>query len=469
MAPSDYLKQRGQTWFVRVQIPKHLWEAAGGKREYVRTLKTRDRNEANRLKHAHIAALKRRIEALEKTRRPSDAVTDLYDKAIAWRSALERHKGEVLLQDRDGTPLWSADDEFLSQISEEANEFLETHGPKAADAFYKMATGTGTPLSPQVDTWLSEEGDRITKQTKAQHRTVLRVFTAWAKDGVLIEDVTRRYAGDFVSHLRSPSSGLSRKTAQRYVSSLSSLWVWLEARGLAQANPWTGHGIGKKSKRGGATNRSQWSDAALVKLLSGKYTQRYTEILHDLIRLALVTGARLDDLCALKVADVLKRGDGWWITITAGKTQAAVRDVPIHRAAAHVLERRLKSAKSFLIQGLIPGGPDSKRSWNVSKAFGHYTHSLDLGEARHTFHELRNTFVEAMEAAEVPESTTKLIIGHARASMTYGRYSKGQRVQLREAINKLRYSAEVMRLIRMPTSDVEKKRVGRRRRSKKDR
>ena len=38
------------------------------------------------------------------------------------------------------------------------------------------------------------------------------------------------------------------------------------------------------------------------------------------------------------------------------------------------------------------------------------------------------TFTEAMEAAEVPESTTKLITGHA---MTYGRYSKGQRVQPR--------------------------------------
>ena len=75
------------------------------------------------------------------------------------------------------------------------------------------------------------------------------------------------------------------------------------------------------------------------------------------------------------------------------------------------------------------------------------------GEDRHTFHELRNTFVEAMEAAEISESTTKLIIGHARASMTYGRYSKGQRVQLRDAINKLRYSAEVMRLIRKQTKE----------------
>jgi hypothetical protein len=36
----------------------------------------------------------------------------------------------------------------------------------------------------------------------------------------------------------------------------------------------------------------------LVKLLSGSYTPRYTAILHDLAKLALMTGARLAELCA---------------------------------------------------------------------------------------------------------------------------------------------------------------------------
>jgi integrase len=261
------------------------------------------------------------------------------------------------------------------------------------------------------------------------------------------------WPGEYVGHLVAPASVLSRQTAKRYLSSLSSFWKWLEARGFAQDNPWLRQGLGKKSKRGQAAPRGQWSDKALVKLLSERYTPRYTQTLHDLIRLALVTGARLDELCALKADHVHKRDDGWWITITAGKSEAAVRDIPVHDAATQVLEGRRKRSKEFIFDFLVPGGPDKKRSWNVSKAFGHYTRGLDLGDARHTFHELRNTFIEAMEAAEVPESTTKLIVGHARASMTYGRYSKGQRVQLREAINKLRYSPEVMRLIRARTNE----------------
>jgi hypothetical protein len=136
---------------------------------------------------------------------------------------MERHKDQVLYQHPDGTPEY-ATDVFLDEISEETEEFLAEHGEKAAAVFYKIAGGKGTLLNAQVNTWLAEQGDRITAQTKAQHLTVVRAFTAWAGSGVLIEDVTRRYAGEFVSHLLAPTSGLSRKTARRYVSSLSSFW-----------------------------------------------------------------------------------------------------------------------------------------------------------------------------------------------------------------------------------------------------
>lgn len=455
MALTDYLKLRGHAWFVRVQIPPHLWTAAGGKREYIKTLKTGDLNEANRRKHAYVAAFKGQIAALE--RRKPNELSELYEKALAWREALERHNGDVLYEGDNDEPPYTAADEFLSQISDEAREFLETHGEKAATAFYKSAKGEGTPLRSTVDTWLGEQVGTITAQTIAQHRTVVNAFLAWAGDGVLIEDITRRRAGEYVSHLIAPTSGLSRKTAQRYVSSLSSLWTWLEARGLVPSNPWRGHGVGKKSKRGEAPKRGQWTDAALVKVLSGSYTPRYAATLHDLVRLALVTGARLDELCALKVSDAHERSDGWWITIGAGKTAAAVRDIPVHESAAHVLRRRCNGSRGFIFEGLVPGGPDKKRSWNVSKAFSHYTHKLGLGDKRQVFHSLRNTFIEAMEAAEVPESSVKLIVGHERSSMTFGLYSKGEQVKLRKSVNKLHYAPGVMRLIRA-TNDNEQAR-----------
>ena len=182
--------------------------------------------------------------------------------------------------------------------------------------------------------------------------------------------------------------------------------------------------------------------------MDGETTPRYAATLHDLVRLALVTGARLDELCRLKTTDAEKRKDGLWIVIREGKTRAAVRDVPIHDSAAHVLERKRETPDGFLFHGLSPGGPDKKRSWNVSKAFGRYCTKLGFRDKALVFHSLRKTFTEALEAAEVPQTTTKLLIGHARSSLTYGVYSKGERVDLRKAIHELRYSRAVMEAIR---------------------
>jgi integrase len=441
-----YLKWRGGTASVRVQIPKRLWSVTG-KREFVKALGTGDRQEANRLKHGYVAAFFREIEALKRGK-PNDALAAVYAKAAALQTA------QITTNHPEG-----AESVRLDLAAEEAEAIEEKYGDAIAVSFFKTATGQGTPLRILVDPWLSEQGDSITEQTASHHRVAVRSFLAWAGEGLLVEDVTRKRAGEYVSHLLAPESELKPKTVKRYVSSLSSLWGWLEARGHgAQDNPWLRQGIAKRSRRGQAAPRKQWTDAALVTLLSGHYTARYTATLHDLVRLALVTGARLDELCALQTQDAHRREDGWWITIRKGKTEAAVREVPIHHSAAHVIERRRKSADGFLFGDLVPGGLDKKRSWNASKAFGHYTKKLDLGEQRQVFHALRNTFTEAMEAAGVPESTTDLIIGHKRASLTYGHYSKGERVDLRTPINKLRYPAEVMRLIQGASSPRRRKR-----------
>ena len=47
------------------------------------------------------------------------------------------------------------------------------------------------------------------------------------------------------------------------------------------------------------------------------------------------------------------------------------------------------------------------------------------------FHTTRNTYIERMEGLKVSERTVKLLVGHARQSLTYGLCSKSQRVNLR--------------------------------------
>jgi integrase len=284
----------------------------------------------------------------------------------------------------------------------------------------------------------------VAEQTRAQHRTAAREFMAWAGDQTAIEQVTRRKAGDYIGQylLRSDRS---RRTIKRIVSSLSAFWRWLVSRGQAQDNPWREHQLGHPKK--GGYERRGFSDADLMKLLSGFYTERYGAVLHELIRLAVGTGARLDELCSLRSRDAEKREDGWWLTIIEGKTEAAERVIPVHSCMVPTVERLVAHQSAYLIDGLKPGGPDKKRSWYVSKAFRRYRERVGVVGPLRDFHALRNTFIEAMEAAEVPEPTVKLLVGHKRSSLTYGHYSKGTRVELRQAIEKLAYSAEVMQLL----------------------
>jgi integrase len=445
MGTTEHLKRRGHTWYVRVQIPQPLWVAAEGRREFVKSLKTRDVQEANRRKHIHIAEFKRRISALEGAR--ADPLADVISKALEFRAAHEQYKGQVLYTEPNGQP-YTLYDELLTQVSDQARELAESQGHGLAERYWTLATGEGTLVRQLLDPWFAERVEVVRGQTLSQDRAVMRAFLEWAEEDLSVSQVTRRKAGDFIGKLLEPASGIKRKTVNRYRSTLSAFWKWLIARGHAEANPWLGFDLGKRSGRAEASPRAQWNDAALLKLLTGHFTPKFQQILHDLIRLAVMTGARLDELCALRTEDIAKRPDGWWLTIREGKTAAAVREVPVHEAAAHVLERRQKNPDGFVFSGLTAGGPDNKRGWYVSKAFTRYRRQLGLDGPGQVFHSLRNTFMESMEGAGVPESTVKLIVGHKRASLTFGHYSKGMRVDLRMAVGKARYSKEVMRLIR---------------------
>ena len=116
MALTDYLKLRGHTYYVWVQIPPSLWAAAGGRREYVKTLKTGDLAQANRLKHARIAVFQRRIKALERLEEP-DPLADLYEKALSWRSAMEGARERVIIEDAEGRRAFDSREERFDVLA----------------------------------------------------------------------------------------------------------------------------------------------------------------------------------------------------------------------------------------------------------------------------------------------------------------------------------------------------------------
>lgn len=440
MPDTKYLIQRRQTWYVNVKVPVKLQKILG-KAVIVETLGTRSLPEAQTLRYAALARIKGQFEALEKGEN-----LNVLQTALSRRQALVTADASPAPEDPD-TMLPSARDDLHDTIVEEAIELETTKGPQAAATFFRVATSTSPLLGDTLDAWLKEAERTITKQTAGQYRSDAERFIEWAKKAgvVMLSEVTKRFVGRYVSE---GFEGLTPKTINRHISSLSMWWRWLERKGFVEVNPWSGQSLPTKQKKGGAqVTRRQYTTQEITKLLMGLEARP----LGYLFRLGLFSGARLDELASLKVADVVEREDGLWLSIREGKTENAVRTIPVHSCIKPMVERMVKEAlatkrneEGWLFPGLTPGGPDEKRSWNVSKKFTRERRKLEVDDPATVFHSTRKNLIEALEAAEVPLHTAKLLVGHERGDMTYGRYSKGEMVNLRAALEKVQYPKEVM-------------------------
>jgi integrase len=445
MSSREFLQKRYNTWFAVVEVPKPLRALAGRKR-FMRSLKTDSLATANRLKLPLVAEWKRQINLLERGKPDKFAVVRV--KAQELRALIDGLP-DVLEEDEQGREVnWK--DYMTSEALETIKGVEESHGPDVARQMRAIVLDRASFVRDLQPLWIGEFVG--TEQTKDQGAFAVKLFLEFAGEFTTVQSVTRKQAGEFIGRLL--AEGLkSRRTVERYASSLSSFWRWLIRRGHldSDVNPWRGHELGKKSKK--ATRRAL-PDAAIVKLLKARYDipgqrkdRRYETVLPDVLRIALMTGMRLGEICELERTDVERRDDGLWFNLGEGKTEAAERSVPVHPLIIPIVERRLADGDQYLIANLVRGGRDKRRGHHVSKAYGRFRKAAGVGERWQDMHAIRHSFTGCMEGHGVPESTTKLLIGHARESLTYGHYSKGDRVNLREAVSKLDFGAEIVEAI----------------------
>ena len=101
----------------------------------------------------------------------------------------------------------------------------------------------------------------------------------------------------------------------------------------------------------------------------------------------------------------------------------------------------------WLFPALKPGGPDAKRSWYLSKAFGAYRKRLqvirrdDSGRDLVDFHSFRRSAIRCLENARVPQSEAAQVVGHERAGITFGTCNpEGMGLKaLRDVVEKIGY------------------------------
>lgn len=410
------IERRGNTWFATLHVPKDV-QPTIGKSKFFETLKTTDKRIAETRAAPLVAQWKARIAA---ARGQSDPYID---SALQWR------------RDHDTNP---SPDVVRSFIEDEARKLAQTKGSEAGATFYAIATGAQTPMSPLYTEWAAQLtlAPKTIDQMKKDVKAMVDHFGT-------VEKVTSASVREWIKGLTQDTptkKGYSPSSIKRIVGFCRNFWGYLQEHGKAgqDSQPFVVPAAAKKAaaKAGGVKGWIPFLPAEVVKLWR-EASARGDHELADLIHLGMYTGARIEELCSLKV----EHCDDTALHIVDAKTHAGIRTVPIHSAiTAKVKALRDASKDGYLISGLTFNKYDD-RSNAVGKRFGRLKTALGFPRLK-VFHSIRKTVVTQLENAGVSENLAADIVGHEKPRITYGLYSGGHDLKtMKTALEKLSYPA----------------------------
>lgn len=157
------------------------------------------------------------------------------------------------------------------------------------------------------------------------------------------------------------------------------------------------------------------------------------------IQLGLYTGARLEELCQLRVDDIFDEGGFTFIRIrpdhtgddsteTRVKTTSSVRNVPLAKAILETsflewVKARKTAGKTRLFD--LNRDHIGKHSKNISRRFGEYLVSIGIKTSRRkSFHSFRSNAIDKMIKEDVSPRASEQFAGHAPVSIQGQRYSE---------------------------------------------
>ena len=387
-------------WHAELTIPKDVRHTLG-KRKFRKSLQTRDKNEALRKAQFYIARWKEHIALARGKGGDVKFYREMYDNTSdEGKEVLEEMYAELVV-----------DAYGKAHASQLAPNELEN----SQEAF-RLMTGKETRTDIYIDEWLSHWD--VKPQTRNQGK---RYVEEMAVRFPLLSLFSRKAIKEWYQDLYKEKK-ISVKTFNGRLSPCKSYWSYLQDKGVISeaVNPFDKLGL-RETKRN--NSRQPFSVLEIQKLYEHlKARSNQDPQLFQLFTLAIYTGARIEELCSIKVTDV---GEGY-IEISNSKTAAGDRQVPIHPEIAQMVEAsRLNSKDGYLLSGLDGSSNQyDKRSAAIGKRFGRIKADLGFGREK-VFHSIRKTVATQLEGAGVPENIAADILGHEKQTITYGTYSGG--------------------------------------------
>lgn len=435
-ADKKYLELHGNQWRVIVSVPRKLHQTLGTKLK--KPLGTDSLKEANRLKWDAVAELKATIAQAEDPLLSKDTALGRTREQAMREAALLAERRKIAFdagqrEEIDEAISWRTEELAGRPVAtdEDGNEVYDEHRVNLAADFFREARGERTPIDKHHQKFLS--ASHVKPRTLADDMRAMKLLKQWCqKIGVspYLQNMTKREAVRFCDELPSLTpEKLSPVTLNKYVSRLSVYWSWLENRHEVDANIWKGRRLKEPAQTTDQKERP-FTDDEMVTLLAGDAPPE----MHDLMRIAALTGARLDAIVCLRVKDC--RDDGVFV-FKPQKKEPGPRLCPIHTELKEIIQRRTegKEPEDDLFPewpGVKKAGSLRERSFKTSNQFTEYRRSVHVDEQREgkrrglvNFHSFRRWFITKAEQAGQPESTIAVVVGHKRTGMTFGVYSAG--------------------------------------------
>ena len=364
--------------------------------------------------------------------------------------------------------------EAVERLEHYAYDDAPAH-PPAPPAAPPAALLVGSSLGTAVDDFIAEHSRQWAEKTIGQNRAYLNVLVEYFGHERLLATITKQDASEVKKVLQSlPASRntkpklkamplmevikepghkkIAAKTINSHIQMFKMFFDWAERHGYSPHTLFEGMKV-KKDKA---------SDSERKPFTPEQVRLIYTELTDNpsgLVRkdshkwgmlLGMFTGARLNEICQLDIADVKQDGDTWFLNITDEgddtkrvKSKAGRRKVPLHSQLISLgfldfVDDRKKGTRLF---------PDYSYSANggYGRNLGRWCNEsflpkLGIKQPGLVFHSLRHTVVTRLGQANVPEPIIQCIVGHARSGVTQEVYLReGYTLdQLSEAIGRLK-------------------------------
>jgi integrase len=239
----------------------------------------------------------------------------------------------------------------------------------------------------------------------------------------------------------------ARQTRANYLWAGRAFWKWANKYQPAfrdqfnkQPCPFDGHELPKTGEAAGR-KRLAFSKQE-IEALHRKAVEKSSTALVHLIQFAAYTGARLEEIGRIKPEHTIfdSNHEPIGFKITESKTDAGVRDMPLHPALVPLFKEL--SANALQNDGfLFPGGHNKygNRLDGLSKQFGRLK-AKDFGKD-HTFHSIRHSVTTLLHQEGVSIEVLPYILGHETGAFTLAQYSKGPSFEQKaQAIALLEYN-----------------------------